>query len=139
MVDAIFAILLIQVDNRLAIAAGTEVMPSGRKAAAQFLIIVYFAIGHQAYGSTLVEKGLPARLDADNGQSGVGHGNVIRNAVIFVIRPAMSQGLLHENKLPHEPFCASPEVKDAGYATHANFQGLVYFSAEVASRRRWLF
>ncbi|MCK7508386.1 MAG: hypothetical protein MZV70_32945 [Desulfobacterales bacterium] len=132
MVDAIRTILLIQVDNSLAIAAGIEVMPLECKATAKFLIIVYFTIGHQTYVPVLVEKGLSARLDADNGQPGVGHGNVVRNAVIFVIRPAMSQGLLHESQLPHEPFCASPEVKDAGYATHANFQGLVY-SAQRSS------
>jgi hypothetical protein len=42
-------------------------MPEGGKAASQFLIIVYFAIGHQAYVSTLVEKGLPALLYANDG------------------------------------------------------------------------
>jgi hypothetical protein len=67
MIDTVLAILLIQVDDRLAVAAGIELMPEGGKAASQFLIIVYFAIGHQAYVSTLVEKGLPALIYANDG------------------------------------------------------------------------
>jgi hypothetical protein len=118
MVDAIRAILLIQVDNSLTIAAGIEVMPLECKATAKFLIIVYFTIGHQAYVPVLVEKGLSARLDTDDGQPGVGHGNVVREAAPLVIRPAVFQGPLHESNLPHEPFCGPCGRENAGNAAH---------------------
>ena len=88
--------LLISVQHHLGVAVRAEDVPSVDQFLAQFQVVVYLAVDHDAHVAVLVDHGLAAPLgQVDDGQASVPQAGPAAHVIAVSVRPPVHQALVH--------------------------------------------
>ena len=95
MLQTIFAVLSIQVNNDFAIALSQELMTAALEALAQLAIIVNFTVGNQPQNLSYVMQGLMPGSKVNDGQPSMTQRRHRIGILTFVVRSAMGKRIQH--------------------------------------------
>ena len=88
-------VLLVPVENGLRIRAGFKHMALFQQVVPQGLKVVNLPVEHQHLGAVLVEKGLPAALQVDDGKPPEAQGNACIHIIVRVVRSPVDNPVRH--------------------------------------------
>ena len=94
-VQHFLAPLLIAVEQHLGVAAGGKGVPGGQKLLPQFLEVVHLAVKDHHQGAVLVEHGLLAALQVNDGQTAVAQGDLPIHKAAFAVGTAVNDAVHH--------------------------------------------
>src|SRR5215471_6972288 len=95
LLEAIAAVLFIQMDDHLSVRLGFENMAFGEKQRAEFLVIVNFAIKNDPNGAVFVGKRLVPPAQIDNRKASETQSDRAFHVIPFVVRAAMNDRVRH--------------------------------------------
>src|SRR5213594_2257567 len=93
--DAVGPVVLVDVDDRLAVARGLEAMTARLELRAERAIIVDLAVAHDPHRAGLVHQRLRAAGHVDDGQPAVSERRLAVDPVSLAVRPALDEGARH--------------------------------------------
>ena len=95
MIQAVRAILFVEVDDRLAVAPGAEFVAAGFELRTQLEVIVNFAVKNQPKSFIFVGEGLLPGFQIDDAEPPHGQANISGDVKARAVRAAMNQLLVH--------------------------------------------
>src|SRR5262245_50692170 len=110
--------LLIEMDNNLAVAVSAEYVALGLELGSPLGKIEQFSVADDDDASILAEDRLPSIAQTDNTETPVGKPYAGRNEEAVIVRPPVPQGICHAmQRGPVWPTSAF-EIERAGQAAH---------------------
>jgi hypothetical protein len=98
--DARVAMVFVQVENCLAIAAGRECVPLVLQRSTKLFGVVHLAVGDQDNGSVLAHKGLPAGFRIHDRKARHPESNALIDMKPFAVRTSMTRRIRESAEIP---------------------------------------
>src|SRR5262249_49165049 len=118
MVDAVRAVLLVGMDDHLAVALAGEAMPFRDQVVAQIAKVVNLAVEDERQAAIFVEERLPAAAQVDDLEAARPHAGGPIDVETFIVRPAVTQYRDQASQERRVDAGAALAMKDAGYPAH---------------------
>src|SRR5437899_10805863 len=111
------ALLLVEMDERLGVAAGLEDMPADFEIGAQFDVVENFSVDRAPDAAVFVAPGLAAGAQIDDRQTAVAEADAGRFVIAFRVGPPMRQRTRHasQGRPVHGAFVEMPESRNAAH------------------------
>ena len=106
--DAVGPVVLVEMDDRLAVARGLEAMAARLELRAEFPIVVDLDVAHDPHRAGLVHERLRAAGHVDDGQPAVSERRLAVDPASLAVRPALGEGGRHA---PHQRAGVGTTVK----------------------------
>src|SRR5258707_4526 len=95
MLEAVAAVLLVGVDDRLSVRVGLEAMTAVLELLAEILEVVDLTVEDDADGAVFVVDRLIAAGDVDDGQAAHAQADIVRPEETFAVGTAVQQPVVH--------------------------------------------
>ena len=130
LLEDLLAVLLIAVEDGLAVGLGAEGVALLQQVLPELLIVVDLPVEHQHHGAVLIEDGLPPALQVDDGQPPESQGDVVVHIVVGVVRAPVDDSVGH---LLDDPLAVDiRRIEKAYKAAH----GVCSFQTSLSYSRR---
>ena len=117
LVDEVASLLLVEMDERLGVAAGLEDMPAVFEIGAQFDVVEDLSVKGNPDAAVFVAQGLAAGAQIDDRQTAVAEADAGRFVIAFRVGPPMRQRTRHasQGRPVHGAFGEMPESRNAAH------------------------
>jgi hypothetical protein len=115
--DHAFAVLFVEMDQRLGIGAGAEPVPLGHQRRAELLVIVDLAVEDQQDAAVLVAHRLMPAGDVHDAEAAHPQAHVAFHEAAPVVRPAVRDGVAHPPDLGLGDRTVAQATDDAAHLT----------------------
>jgi len=119
--DEVESLLLVEMDQRLGVAAGLEDMPAAVEIGAQFDVVEDLSVEGNPDAAVFVAQGLAAGAQIDDRQTAVAEADAGRLVIAFGVGPPMRQRTRHTSQARpiHGAFVQMPESRNAAHSLEA--------------------
>src|SRR5581483_45405 len=118
LVDAGRPLLLVQVEDRLAIGTGAKAMAAALELSAQLDVVEDLAVADQPQRFVFVRERLQPPLQVDDAQAGMAETDAVVDVEPGRFRPAVADGGNHRLQCGGRRSATATPLEEAGYATH---------------------
>src|ERR1700686_352080 len=107
-------------DNGFYVAVSRVLMPERDQIAAQFLVVINFAVAHYPDGAIFVGDGLMASLKVNDAKPTHGEANISCDVESIVVRTTMRELAVHFRQLLTRHVASPIELENAANAAHSS-------------------